>query len=466
MEDSDESKWEKRWLPDSQLYVYVHRITGEQSTPITPKCSCKSKQLAEEDTEFLQFSSEVDKVKEEVCSSNGEEKHDILASNCEKMLNKRGKSDPKNTKSVGSTKKRCEKRKERNSIPSKCNKVNTAYRCKKCKGKMTTLALLKTHSCHDNYLDYICCECGTVFETLNTMRKHLKDHETEEPETECYQQEKNKMMEVGDKAKSDVGFKCICLTCKKTFTTICYAVIHMKIHSGKKPFVCSHCGKAFCDASYLHKHKRIHSNEKPFKCNICDKAFVSSSNLSHHRRSHSDSRPFKCSQCDMAFKIKSNLKQHIDYKHSASSFSCDQCPKMFAREADVQRHKIVHTNRFPHKCLQCDKMFRWQNNFKMHLKIHTKSVPTYKCTLCDKALLSKKSFDRHMFVHSGQRPFPCPVCEKTFVLKRNLRRHMKAPRVHNTQQEKLFACQECDKAFSRQYSLKIHMLKMHRKKTS
>ncbi|KAH8370326.1 hypothetical protein KR093_003077, partial [Drosophila rubida] len=75
--------------------------------------------------------------------------------------------------------------------------------------------------------------------------------------------------------------------------------------------VCPYCNKVVSTKGNLKMHIRTHTGERPYKCTECPKSFVQASTLIVHRRCHTGETPFGCEKCPKAFKQHGNLIAHF-----------------------------------------------------------------------------------------------------------------------------------------------------------
>lgn len=282
---------------------------------------------------------------------------------------------------------------------------------------------------------YQCEICQKRFLGNNDLRKHLRIHTDERP--------------------------FVCHDCNKGFRQAGSLKNHIACtHSpglqSNEIFVCDYCQKAFPIKERLRLHLRVHTGDKPYSCKQCPKKFARGGQLVQHMRTHTGSRPFVCLECNSAFTCSANLKLHQKRHKEIRDFICDICGKSFFRKDALTKHlNCFHNNVKAFHCKICNKELK--GHLPQHMKTHKKDKP-HGCAICGARFAQRSQLTVHQRIHSGEKPYRCQVCWKAFA-------HSTALKLHTRRHtgEKPFKCELCHNiAFSQLPHLKKHMLCIHK----
>jgi len=133
-----------------------------------------------------------------------------------------------------------------------------------------------------------------------------------------------------------------CNLCEYTAKSAAILKIHMRSHTGGKPFICKICNSSFSQIGNFRRHCRIHSGDKPFKCKICAYSSSGSGSLTRHNRIHSGEKPFKCKICTFCSSDPSTLKKHNRMHTGEKPYTCKICTKSFSRPDTLRNHGRMH----------------------------------------------------------------------------------------------------------------------------
>ncbi|KAM6951288.1 uncharacterized protein FYW47_014817 [Aplochiton taeniatus] len=193
------------------------------------------------------------------------------------------------------------------------------YSCKVCAMPFPSREEFTEHVQIHSKASNICAVCGMICGNQLDLRAHLG---------RCIQAVKGIQSEL---------HRFSCEVCGKSYRVRGQLVVHMRSHTGERPFLCTVCGKRFPGRRYLREHLIRHTNEKRYQCHVCNKRFHVKNELNTHMKHHSEDR-YRCEICSRVYKLSKQLTSHMKEHTEGIKYSCAFCDKAYLRKYDLKVH--------------------------------------------------------------------------------------------------------------------------------
>ncbi|XP_069757945.1 zinc finger protein ZFPM1 isoform X3 [Narcine bancroftii] len=234
-----------------------------------------------------------------------------------------------------------------------------------------------------------CKSCGIWYRSERNLQAHLMYY--------CASRQKSTSTPKEDKLKEALMYYCASRQ-KSTSTLKEDKLKEASLHERICPF--PQCNKSCPSASSLEIHVRSHSGERPFLCLICLSAFTTKANCERHLKVHVDTANGVCHGCGFVSTTRDTLYNHLVTNHMVCqpgsksdshspgagvpalpstavkvpspflSFKCNQCEYIGDSESSLQQHNSLHVIQDAFQCIQCNEKLKNSDDLVKHMEIH------------------------------------------------------------------------------------------------
>lgn len=170
-------------------------------------------------------------------------------------------------------------------------------------------------------------------------------------------------------------YACAIAGCAKTFDCKLKRGQHHDSHEMGRAHPCTwaDCNYAGKRRQHLNVHMRVHTGVKPFECTAagCAKVFTQNGTLRKHLTQAHGMHPPKCAHCPKTFWSTTAMKKHVAL-HVPLACTISGCTFTTTAWYRMNQHKRVHTRPFACNVLPtCLKAFATKSQLRLHIAAHS-----------------------------------------------------------------------------------------------
>lgn len=289
---------------------------------------------------------------------------------------------------------------------------STIYQCTICSTNFASMPTVLKHNVEDHMSEespFSCLICDKGFDNKLSLVIHVDEHNNSNPFNCTFCPKKFTLQRnLKRHINQHINYKPYqCGVCLKRFSEDSSLKSHAYLHTGDSPFSCKICNVSFNKKTNWRRHViTTHEKLTAVSCKYCGKELPDKRSLDVHVRVHTGDKPYQCSYCGKRFTQQCNLNTHIHCHLNDRPFVCPHCGKGFNQRGTRDDHILTHTGERPHKCTECKASFTVGSALKRHMWIHSSKDRPHNCEKCDLRFVGLYELKRHVKIHHGEAEGP------------------------------------------------------------